>query len=369
MVGAPWAILMIGVVVLTIAFVVARAFAERGVLPDRPNSRSNHIAVTPRSGGMAIVSAWMIGMFLVVSIAPSTGLIIFPLIFITLFVFIVGLIDDKYSAPAWMKLAAQLGAAFAFIGFLGALERGPAPIIGMTDLGVAGPILTILWIVGVMNAYNFMDGVNGMAASCGGFALAALSAATAFSGATTISAAAGFLALSLYGFLPVNFPSGRIFMGDNGSQSVGFLAAAIAIVAASETAGRVSALFLPTALAPFLFDVTFTVAHRTFRGRNVAAAHREHLYQLLVRSGWSHARVSTVYLAATAASSAAAFASLQLPAQWQFVPLAALFCVFIPPAFIVYRRARHANHIVRQQRRVSPQELGSLDAAPSAAAE
>jgi UDP-N-acetylmuramyl pentapeptide phosphotransferase/UDP-N-acetylglucosamine-1-phosphate transferase len=369
MVGAPWAILAIGIAVMAIAYVVSRAFARRGLLPDRPNGRSSHAEVTPRSGGMAITAAWMIGMFLVVSIAPSTGLVIFPLIFITLFVFIVGLVDDKYSLPASIKLAAQMGAAVAFIGFLGALQAGPAPFVGLIVLGVAGPVLTVLWIVGFMNAYNFMDGVNGIAAACGGFALAALAAAAAFSGATAVAVGAGFLAFALFGFLPVNFPSGRIFMGDNGSQAVGFLAAALAILAAAETEGKISALFLPTAFAPFLFDVIFTVSHRFLRGRNVAAAHREHVYQLLSRRGWSHSRVAASYLAATAVSAAAAFAALQLPPKWQFAPLAWLFLAFLPPALSVLSRARRAGMLERREARPSAPELGSLEAAPGAAAE
>lgn len=369
MAGAPWAILAIGIVVFSISFVVSRAFARRGLLPDRPNSRSSHTAVTPRSGGMAITSAWMIGMFLVVSVAPSTGLVIFPLIFITLFVFIVGLVDDRYSLPATIKLAGQVGAAAAYIGFLGALEKGPAPFVGLITLGIAGSALTLLWIVGFMNAYNFMDGVNGIAAGCGGFALAALAAAAAFSGATAVAVGAGFLAFALFGFLLVNFPSGRIFMGDNGSQTVGFLAAALAVLAAGETNGKVSALFLPTAFAPFLFDVIFTVSHRFLRGRNVAAAHREHLYQLLARRGWSHARVAASYLAATAASSAVAFAALQLPPQWQFAPLVALFAVFLPPALTIYARAQRSGMVERREPTPSSPELGSLEALPGAAAE
>lgn len=158
-------------------------------------------------------------------------------------------------------------------------------------------------------------------------------------------------------------------MGDNGSQAVGFLAAALAVLAASDTGGKVSALFLPTAAAPFLFDVIFTVTHRLLRGQNIASAHREHLYQLLARRGWSHARVATAYLAATAASSAVAFAALQLPAAWQFAPLVGLFVIFLLPAIAVFTRARRAGMMARRDARPAAPELGSLEAAPGAAAE
>lgn len=338
--NAPWALIVIGAAVFAIAFFVARAVAHRGLLPDLPNARSSHDRVTPRSGGMAIASAWSLGAFFYVWAAPSAGLMVFPLVFITLLVFIVGLMDDKYGLSALAKFAMQFGAAALFLYFVGPLAVGPTPLLGLAPLGMLGAALTTLWIVGFMNAYNFMDGVNGIAAACGGFALAALAAASAFAGAEDVAAAAGFLSLALFGFLPVNFPSGRIFMGDNGSQPVGFLAAALAVIAAIKTDAKVGALFLPTALAPFLFDVMFTVAHRALRGRNVVAAHREHLYQLLNRLGAGHARVTAIYLAATALSSAFAFASLQLAPAWQFAPLAALYLLFLWPALALYRRAR-----------------------------
>lgn len=338
--GGGWAVLVLGLAVWFAAFAVARALSRRDFLLDLPNSRSSHHRLTPRSGGVAVFTAWATGLFLFVCLSPSAGMTAFPLVAVTLLVFAVGLLDDRKGVSARAKLATQMLAALLFLAFHGPLQEGPAPLLGLTALGAVGGVLTVLWIVGFMNAYNFIDGINGLAASCGGFVLAALAVAATFAGAPAVGAAAGLLAAALFGFLPVNFPAGRLFMGDNGSQSVGYIAAALGVLAAQKTDGVVSALFLPTAAAPLLFDVMFTVAHRAARGRNIVAAHREHLYQLLVRTGWTHARVTAAYLAATALSTAAAFVVLQAPPGLQFAPMAVLFLVYLAPALSLFAKAR-----------------------------
>lgn len=340
---------LIGLLVLFISHVIARHAAANGILPDRPNDRSSHGEVTPRSGGMAIAAAFAIGMLFYVCMAPSVGRIVFPLVFITLLVFVFGLFDDRNSLRPAIKLAAQIAAAALFLSFIGGVEFWPAPMIGQVDFGALGVALTAVWIVGFMNAYNFMDGVNGIAASCGGFALCALAAAAAAMGASATMAGAALLSLSLFGFLPVNFPSGRLFMGDNGSQTVGFLMPALATLGALESDGRLGILFLPTAMAPFLFDVMFTIAHRLARGQNVFSAHREHLYQLLTRFGWSHARVTAMYLSATALSTAGAFFILPLEPALESVPLIALFALFLGPASVVFRSAKDAGFLAKRK--------------------
>ncbi|MBY0421594.1 MAG: hypothetical protein K2Q06_04765, partial [Parvularculaceae bacterium] len=227
--GGGWAVLALGVAVWSMAFLAARALSRRQFLLDVPNGRSSHRRLTPRSGGVAITTAWATGLFLLVCLAPASGVTAFPLVAATLLVFAVGLFDDRSGVSARVKLATQVAAACLFLAFHGPLHDGPAPFLGLTPLGAVGVVLTLLWIVGFMNAYNFMDGVNGLAASCGGFVLAALAAAAAVAGAPVVGVAAGLLAAALFGFLPINFPSGRLFMGDNGSQSVGYIAAATAL--------------------------------------------------------------------------------------------------------------------------------------------
>ncbi|MBB5518013.1 glycosyltransferase family 4 protein [Amphiplicatus metriothermophilus] len=340
---------VIGVCVAAVGAALSRLAVRRRLVLDHPNGRSNHRDATPRSGGLAIAGAWTIGMVLAALAVPSFALVALKLAAIAALVFTMGLADDLYDlSPVW-KFAGQLAAAALFIVLFGALETGPVPFAGAVPLGAAGVFLTVLWIVGFMNAFNFMDGVNGMAAGCGLLTAAGLAGAAAFSGAPETALAAGLLGAALLGFLPSNFPRGRLFMGDCGSQTVGFLIAALAVVAAQESAGAASALFVPTAMAAFLFDVAFTLIHRARRRRNVLAAHCEHLYQLMARLGASHVQTTAVYASLTAASLAAAFVMTRLDPGAQWLVPAGLALVFCGLGWPLFARARRAGLLARAE--------------------
>lgn len=340
--------------VAPIGFVFAGALALGGVqalsrlailnvwLPDRPNGRSSHFEVTPRSGGIAIFAAWLAATAVAVAFSGYAALRDEALIFAPLAaaVFLLGFADDARSMRAMHKLAGQFALAIVFVLVYGPLVAAPAPFGGMETLGVLAAPITIFWIVGFMNAFNFMDGVNGIASACAAFALAAFAVAAAVMGAPFWSLSAGLLAITLVGFLPLNFPRARLFMGDNGSQLVGFFIAAAAVGAANNSGGAVSALFIPVAMTPFILDVSFTLAHRAVRGRNIVLAHREHVYQLLLRLGFSHAAVTSVYLGLTALSTLAATLMLRLPVEWQWAAPAFMIACLAPAGLKVFRLAQ-----------------------------
>lgn len=331
--------LAVGAATLIAAYMFSRIAVATKLLPDYPNKRSNHTAPTPRSGGGAIFIAWAGGM-IAASLFLGGGAMTAGLVLIAGGVFAFGLVDDRFELGALTKLGAQIAAGVTFVLVFGPLETAPLPFAGETALGVWATPLTVFWIVAFMNAYNFMDGVNGVAAGCGALAFLALSLAAISAGAPFWALAALFGALALCGFLPVNFPSGRLFMGDSGSQSVGFLIAAIAVGAANASGGAVSALYAPALMAPFIVDVAFTLAHRLLRGKKIAAAHREHIYQLLVRMGVRQSSVTAVFLALTAFSGAGAIMMLRMAGRDQWLVPAALVSALGALAFLlVYRRA------------------------------
>ncbi|MGE0409478.1 MAG: glycosyltransferase family 4 protein [Amphiplicatus sp.] len=374
---APFLIGLAGLVALVVGNLAARAGVRAGLLLDRPNGRSSHDSVTPRSGGIAIFAGWSAGMALIAAASGDVVIVdlTMRLALVAFFVFVLGLIDDMLALRAYLKLIGQIAAAALFVAAFGPLEAAPLPIVGEIAFGPYATFVTLFWIVAFMNAFNFMDGVNGIAASCGAFALAGLAVASAYAGAGFWAIAAALAAVALVAFLPVNFPHGRLFMGDNGSQTAGFLIAGIAVAAANDTGGAVGALFAPTAMLPFLFDVAFTLAHRLLRGRNILAAHREHLYQLLLRLGYSHARVTAVYLSLTALSTAGAVLMLRLPPDQQlYAPLALAF-LFAAPAFLLFARAcgrgllNAPNAAAPEEDLSKKAEIGSLatDAAAHAA--
>lgn len=327
------------------AHLLVRIASASEFLLDQPNQRSSHGKAIPRSGGAAVVGGWTAGLLLVAGFAGWSGFaaragLLAPLL-VGAFVF--GLADDRYNLRPALKFGLQIAIALCFIAAFGPLKSAPLPFFGMVDLGVFAAPITTIWIVGFMNAFNFMDGVNGIAASCGALALAALAAAAAFCGAPLWAVAASLGAVTLLAFLPMNFPSARIFLGDNGSQAIGFLIAAAAVGAANDSGGAASALFVPTLMLPFIFDVAFTLVQRVRRRQDVLAAHREHIYQLLLRLGLTHAGVTTVYLTLTALSTAAALLLLRAPAGGQWLVPALLGALFAWPALNIYGRARVAG--------------------------
>jgi len=121
-----------------------------------------------------------------------------------------------------------------------------------------------------------------------------------------------------------------------------FIVAALAVIAANGSDGRASALVAPVIFLPFLMDVAVTLAHRAIRKQNILSAHREHLYQLMLRLGATHVEVAVIYMGLTAISTAAAIVMLALPGAWQWLAPALLAAVFAVPAARVYRRAVRA---------------------------
>jgi len=329
-----------------IAHGASRFFAARTFLQDRPNGRSAHRAVTPRSGGIAIfmgfaAASTLFIAFLTVFGHQDAGAYLNFFVF-AFFAFSFGAFDDARALGARIKLLAQILIACGFVATAGAVHSIPAPFIGEIDLGATAFPLTVLWIVAFMNVFNFMDGINGIAASCALFVLAALSVSAAGE-AAAFAPQALFLACALYGFLPLNLSHGRIFMGDSGSQFVGFAVAALAVLTVRNGDGGVSAMFVPIAFLPFIFDVAFTLIHRAWRRRNILAAHNEHLYQLLVRLGGKHESVTTLYLTLVVVSTTIALIANAFGTGVQYAVALALTLAFVPPAMLIYARANKAG--------------------------
>lgn len=310
-------------------------------LPDRPNHRSSHDRVISRGGGIAIFAGWFAGVFIVAVFAD-----IMPSPFVSVFfaglaalVFCVGLADDRWSMTPLFKFSGQLAAAGLFCWLLGPLLFAPIPFLGEVSLGAWGVILTLLWIVGFMNAFNFMDGVNGIAGGSALAGLIAFSVIAIFAGAPGAAILSILLALACFGFLPSNLGKGRLFMGDSGSLMIAFLIAGLGIYAANVTNGRASVMIMPVIFLPFLFDVAWTLTHRIIRKQNILAGHREHLYQLLLRQGLSHAKVASLYMALTTFSAGAAILMLALAPSEQWIAPAALMVLFALGASYIHAGA------------------------------
>lgn len=268
-----------------------RRYALVRSLLDVPNARSSHSLPTPRGGGVAIVVAFLVGLCL----AFFAGLGIAAELFYALLgaglgIALLGFLDDHgHIAARWRLLGHFLAAAWALY-WLGGLP----PLVvfgGLLQLSWIGHVLAAFYLVWILNLYNFMDGIDGIAsveAVCvclGGALLYALVDAPAATDVPLL-----ILAAAVLGFLIWNFPPARIFMGDAGS---GFLGIVMGIF--SLQAGWIEPVLFWAwliLLGVFIVDATLTLLRRLLRGERVYEAHRSHAYQYASRRMGRHLPVT-----------------------------------------------------------------------------
>ena len=291
-----------------LAATITWAMARWRVLVDVPNQRSSHVRPTPRGGGLGILVAFAASLLAlqVLTSGETLGPGLAGFAAGGLVMGLAGLADDIRSMSFALKLAAQVGASILAMAAGLVIEVIHVPSIGPVELGAIGYALTLLWMVGLTNAYNFMDGLDGVAGGTAVLAAAFLCGVAILLGDARVAVLSLLLAAASAGFLLHNFPPARIFMGDVGSQFLGFAFAALGVMLAQGDTSGTLILIVPALLFHFLFDTLFTVARRWRRGEDLTAAHRSHLYQLLNQAGFSHRRVASVHYALVVIQGAAA---------------------------------------------------------------
>lgn len=303
-------------------FLVHRLLRLVGVW-DSPNARSSHSVRTLRGGGLGIIGPYLV--CLAGYVWASESMIGLGLLIAALIVATVSLLDDIYSLSEAVRLGGHLLGSFVFLGVLG-LEWGEeAWWEGHRGLSW---LLALAWMVGYTNAFNFMDGINGLAAfqaaiTAGFTALVVLH----YEGmeVTGFILAMVVLAGAALGFAPHNFPRARMFMGDIGSVSLGFILAATTVWAGYRYGWTI---LVPLTLihANFVLDTWVTFVRRLIQGGQWWRPHREHFYQRLVRSGASHAQVTSIesILQLLVALLLWLYLEVDGPAKWLF-PVCVLF--------------------------------------------
>ncbi len=289
---------------------LARRYALARALIDVPNERSSHSVPTPKGGGIAIAIVVLTGLVLLAVLGPVGAGPAIALGGGGALVAGVGWVDDHYGLSAGVRLAVHVTAAAWAVTWL----RGmPDLALGAATLhlGLAGALLAVLGVVWATNLYNFMDGIDGLAAAeavvVGGMGWLLLA-----SRATSLALVALLVAAAAAGFLVWNWPPARLFMGDVGSGFLGFMFGGLAV--ATENARALPALLWLVLLGPFFIDATVTLLRRMVRGDRWHAAHRTHAYQRGVQSGWSHRRVTSVVAALSGALGLAVAIAIGRPA-------------------------------------------------------
>lgn len=254
-----------------------QALKGRRILIDRPNARSNHKKPIPRGGGIAIVFTLSIFMM-----QADAG---YDFLFALFLLAGVSLIDDMLSLPAVTRLAIQLIAVALLLHEV----SFPLPLLSDIPPWIRDGLLVMAWIW-FINLYNFMDGIDGLAATeticiAGGICLVTTMAGH-FGG--QLSTFALIVLGASAGFLWWNWHPAKIFMGDVGSVTLGFILGYLLLMLAKE-GFLASALILP---AYHVTDATVTLVRRAREGKNISQAHSEHAYQKAVRSGKTHVTVT-----------------------------------------------------------------------------
>jgi UDP-N-acetylmuramyl pentapeptide phosphotransferase/UDP-N-acetylglucosamine-1-phosphate transferase len=301
-----------------ISVIYIRRLALEHEILDHPNERSSHSIPMPRGGGLAIVvlvlatSLWVAN-----QVAASRSMIY---IVLSAILALVGWRDDLFSlSPHYRFLVQGLVATISILG-MGYFRVVRVPLLGELDLGAVGIVITFLWIIGMINAYNFMDGIDGMA---GGVAVAAglgwMILSSNVHNPFVFWIALSIAAASL-GFLGHNWPPAKIFMGDVASTFLGYSFAVLPLLSADQTG---DALTVGTVLMWIVIMDTFmTFLRRLIRGENVLSGHRSFLFHQLVVGGYKHGTISALYIFLT-------LLGVLLTYEWSHGDQVAPFLIFL----------------------------------------
>jgi Fuc2NAc and GlcNAc transferase len=312
---------IVTLIAFTLGFVLTPLFrnaARRRGLLDVPNDASSHTVPTPRNGGFAVFLG-IIAAFWFALGEPHIG----TLFAMTIVTGALPAIDEFRPLPRSLRFFIQAAMAVLTVFILDLTDLAFAlPWTEPFHLGALGTVLAVIWLVGVINTYNFMDGLNGLASTAAiicGVAQACLFIAHDDVGGAIVALA---LAAAAAGFVPWNLPSGSVFMGDVGSATLGYLLAVLSLRLIQDGVPVIAAV-LP--VAAFCSDAFITIVRRAAKGeRFFATRHRSHFYQWLNQQGWSHTRVTGLWALLVGLAAVAATAYETLPPAGQLTALASI---------------------------------------------
>ncbi|MGY2258316.1 MraY family glycosyltransferase [Pseudomonas sp. SDO55104_S430] len=268
---------------------ILRHYALAKSMVDIPNERSSHSIPTPRGGGVAIVLTFALSLPFLSTLGQVETPTLYGLLGAGLLVAMIGFADDHgHIAARWRLMGHFIAAIWALIGLHG---LGPIQLFGIVaDLGWLGHVLAVFYLVWMLNLYNFMDGIDGLASLQAIFVCLAGSLVAWWTGHFALIGGPLLLAAAVSGFLVWNFPPARIFMGDAGSGFLGLILGALSL----EAGGRSPELLWSwlILLGVFIVDATITLLRRMFHREKVYQAHRSHAYQHASRQYSSHRAVT-----------------------------------------------------------------------------
>ena len=267
-------------------------------LVDRPGGRRTHRGEVPRLGGLALFLAFVIALgigqaFRIPTADPNESRRLLGLILGSLWMFLVGLADDRWDLSPSVQILAQLVAGGIAIATLIFIERANNPL---TDEVLVFPpilvgLLTLFWVAGMINTVNWLDGLDGLAAGVGAILCIVLAVHMHRTGQPSVAILPLALLGATVGFLPYNFHPARVFMGSTGAFFLGYALAALGIIAGARVATVLLVMGVP------IVDVAWQILNRLRHRRSPARADRGHLHYRLLDLGLSQRTIVLAYWA------------------------------------------------------------------------
>lgn len=328
-----------------ISLIVCRAQMTAGPIDLPDAERKTHRAPTPTSGGIGIGAGYAAALVALAQFGQAVALErqVSALVWLaSAFAFgflAIGFADDTRPLGPRTKFA-----MFTLLSLAGAVTMGVVDVLPLGGgaewrIGLSvGLFGTALWIFTLVNCVNFMDGANGLAIGSMTIGLFALGAIAYDQDLASASAISFCCAGALIGFLVWNFPFGRIFAGDSGALFAGAVAALASLIVLARS--DVSPFVPPILFMPLLADVLLTLAWRVRHRRKLLVGHQEHFYQIAIRSGWSHPRISLLYWAAMLVCGVLGFFLSRTSGAEPWIGLATLGGLSIAVSVLVRRYAR-----------------------------
>lgn len=292
---------MIYIIAGFLAFLIALALyplaqnlGKRFKILDQPEERKVHKSVTARTGGLVFfVSFWLV-VFIAHYFVPGilTLALILKILTGSIIIFSLGLLDDKYGLSPYVRLITQIGVAL-FLAYLGIrIDTLNIPFVGMFHLLIIWSyILTVFWIVLLINIINWLDGLNGLASGVSAIAFLAIiyTAFLPWVGAFDAALFSIIMIGVLLAFMPFNFLKGNLFMGDSGSNFLGYMLAVTSMLGAAKLATSFLVLGLP------ILDGAWVILYRLRHAKNIFMADKNHFHHRLLRLGLNQRQVVLIF--------------------------------------------------------------------------
>ena len=270
-----------------------RAYALKKNIIDNPNERSSHSVPTPRGGGVAVVCSYLLALIVLIysqQLSVHIGLTLMAAGFV---IALLGFLDDHGHINSMLRLAIHFLVAIGVVISLGGFSE--VNVFNGFELGFFANIIAVLFLVWLLNLYNFMDGINGIASVEAITTTVSMALLYLLLHTSLNSDILWLLAAGVFGFLLWNFPKAKIFMGDACSGFLGLTLGILALIALKENLALFCAWII--CLGVFVVDATYTLIKRVLNGYKMYDAHRSHSYQILSRQWGSHTPVTLAVVA------------------------------------------------------------------------